>query len=164
KRFDREVRQVVVGDYQELVDAVCEGEVDFAWMSPLSFVRSAERGAGVVALAQRYGRPTYEAAIIVRAGSPLISLADINRHSIAYVDRESASGYLFPADLIGRELGRPSEVLSEQHFVGSHKAACDAVRRRWTDAGVTYVVRDAASRIIHAGWLDLADAKDQTPL
>lgn len=155
KRFDREVRPVVVGDYQALVEAISEGEVDFAWMPPISFVHAAERGVGIVALAQRYGRPTYESAIIVRADSPLLSLADLKGRSIAYVDRDSASGYLFAADLIGRELGRPGEIVAEQHFQGSHKAVCDAVARKWVDAGVTYVVRDMNERIVHGGWLDL---------
>jgi phosphonate transport system substrate-binding protein len=163
KRFDRDVRPVVVGDYQALADAIVDGEVDFAWMPPISFVHAAERGAGVVALAQRYGRPTYESAIVVRADSPLIKLADLAGSSIAYVDRDSASGYLYAADLIGRELGAPSKVLKEQHFQGSHKAVVDSVRRRWVDAGVTYLVRDAAERIVNAGWIDLG-GNDDVPL
>jgi serine/threonine-protein kinase len=163
KRFDREVRPVVVGDYQALADAIAEGEVDFAWMPPISFVHASERGAGVVALAQRYGRPTYESAIVVRADSPLLSLADLAGHSIAYVDRDSASGYLYAADLIGQEIGAPDQVLTEQHVQGSHKAVCDAVRRKWVDAGVTYVVRDASERIVNAGWIDLG-SDDGVPL
>jgi serine/threonine-protein kinase len=164
KRFEREVRPVVVGDYQALVDAIAEGEVDFAWMPPVSLVRAAEKGVGVVALAQRYGRPNYESAIIVRADSPLTSLAELRDKVVAYVDRESASGYLFAADLLARELGKPEVVLREQHFQGSHKAVSDAVRRKWVDAGVTYVVRDAEGRIVYAGWLDLSSEQDQPPI
>jgi phosphonate transport system substrate-binding protein len=99
----------------------------------------------------------------VRADSPLVELKDLAGKSIAYVDRESASGYLFAADLITREIGKPSEVLGEQVFQGSHKAVVDAVRRKWVDAGVTYVVRDDNCKIVYAGWLDLAD-DEQTPL
>lgn len=158
KRFDREVRPVVVGDYQALVEAISEGEVDFAWMPPVSFVRAAERGVGLVALAERYGRPTYESAIVVRADSPLVELTDMRGKTLAYVDRDSASGYLFVADLIARELG--PEALREEHFQGSHKAVIDAVSRKWVDAGVTYVVRDARDRIVHSGWLDLGTPND----
>jgi serine/threonine-protein kinase len=163
KRFDREVRPVVVGDYMGLVDSISEGEVDFAWMPPVSFVRAAERGVGVVALASRFGRPMYESAIIVRADSPLVELDDLVGRTIAYVDRESASGYLFAADLIGRELGKPTRVFREQHFQGSHKAVTDAVRNKWIDAGVTYLARDTHGRIVHSGWLDLAEAQ-QIPM
>jgi serine/threonine-protein kinase len=161
KRFDREVRPVIVGDYQSLVDAICEGEVDFAWMPPVSFVRAAERGVGVVALAQRYGRPTYESAIVVRVDSPILSLEELRGRTIAYVDRESASGYLFVADLIAREVGR--NALKDALFQGSHKAVIDAVQRKWVDAGATFVVRDAAGHVTRAGFLDLA-ADDQIQL
>ncbi len=163
KRFDRDVKPVVVGDYTALVDAISEGEVDFAWMPPVSFVRAAERGVGVVALASRYGRPTYESAIVVRADSPLVELDDLVGRTIAYVDRESASGYLFAADLVQRELGKPIKVFREQHFQGSHKAVTDAVRNKWIDAGVTYVARDTQGKIVHSGWLDLADPQ-QVPM
>jgi eukaryotic-like serine/threonine-protein kinase len=158
KRFDRDVRPVVVGDYQALVESISEGEVDFAWMPPVSFVRAADRGVGVVALAQRYGRPTYESAIVVRADSPVMSIEDMRGKSIAYVDRESASGYVFAADLLTRELGR--DALGEQHFQGSHKAVTDSVRRKWVDAGATYLVRDTQGRVVRSGWLDLADGDD----
>jgi serine/threonine-protein kinase len=156
KRFDREVRPVLFGDYRALVDAISEGEVDFAWMPPVSFVRAVDRGAGVVAIAQRYGRPTYESAIVVRADSAVVDVAELAGRSIAYVDRESASGYLFAADLLGsRSCGPPT---GEQHFVGSHKAVTDAVRRKWVEAGATYLVRDPEGRVVHAGWLDAAEA------
>src|SRR5690606_16124401 len=145
------------------VDSIVEGELDFAWMPPVSFVRAAEQGAGVVALSQRYGRPTYESAIVVRADSPLLTLADLAGHSIAYVDSESASGYLFAADLIWRGLGDPGRVLSEQLFQGSHTAVTDAVRRKWVDAGATYLVRDTRGRVAHGGWLELPEG-EQVPL
>ena len=154
RRLDRDVRPVVVADYQALVEAVAEGEVDFAWMPPVAFVRAADRGAGLVALAQRLGRPTYESAIVVREDSPAQALADLRGRAVSFVDRESASGYLYAADLIARELGAPAEVLKELHFAGSHRAVCDGVLRGWFDAGVTYVVRDAEDRIVHSGWLD----------
>ena len=154
-RVDRDVRSAVLPDYQALVDALVEGEIDFAWMPPAAFVAAADRGAGVVALAQRFGRSTYESAIVVRDDSPITQLADLEGKSIAYVDRNSASGYLYAVDLIARELGRPLSVFREEHFQGSHRAVCDAVLHGWVDAGTTYVVRDAADRIVHSGWIDL---------
>jgi phosphate/phosphite/phosphonate ABC transporter binding protein len=154
-RVDRDVRSAVLPDYQALVDALVEGEIDFAWMPPAAFVAAADRGAGVVALAQRYQRSTYESAIIVRDDSPVAELADLRGKSIAYVDRNSASGYLYAVELIARELGRPATVFREEHFQGSHRSVCDAVLHGWVDAGTTYVVRDDADRIVHSGWLDL---------
>ena len=157
KRLEREVRPVVYGDYQALVDAITEGEVDFAWMPPVSLVQAAERGVGVVAIAQRYGRPTYESVIVVKQDSPIQEISDLRGRSIAFVDRHSASGYLFVADLIAREVGTPADVFTEQHFQGSHKAVCDSVLRGWVDAGTTYVVRDLDGTVVHSGWIDLLD-------
>jgi len=157
KRLDRDVRPVVVADYQALVDALAEGEVDFAWIPPVAFVLAAERGAGLVAVAQRFGRPMYESGIIVRAESPIATLEDLRGRSIGFVDRASASGYLFAADLIARELGPLAAVLGEQHVHGSHKAVCDAVLRGWVEAGTTYVVRNQDATIMNSGWLDLTD-------
>ena len=160
KKVEREVRPVVYGDYQQLVDAISEGEVDFAWLPPVSVVRAAERGVGLVALTQRYGRPSYESAILVRADSPLQSLADLRGKTIAFVDRDSASGYVFGADLVRRELGPLDQVFREQVFQGSHQAVCDSVIRGWVDAGTTYLVRDPDGRIMHSGWLDLTTGRD----
>ncbi len=157
KRVERDVRPVVYGDYQALVDAIAEGEVDFAWMPPVSLVQAAERGVGVVAIAQRFGRPTYESVIVVKQDSPIKQLEDLRGKAIAFVDRDSASGYLFVADLIAREVGNPAEVFSEQHFQGSHKAVCDSVLRGWVDAGTTYVVRNTGGEIVHSGWIDLIE-------
>ncbi len=157
KRIEREVRPVVFGDYQSLVDAIAEGEVDFAWMPPVSLVQAAERGVGVVAIAQRFGRPTYESVIVVKQDSPLQTVEDLRGTSIAFVDRDSASGYLFVADLIAREVGKPDDVFRDQLFQGSHRAVCDSVLRGWVDAGTTYVVRDMSGAIVHSGWIDLLD-------
>jgi ABC-type phosphate/phosphonate transport system substrate-binding protein len=90
-----------------------------------------------------------------------MSLEELRGRTIAYVDRESASGYLFVADLIAREVG--SNALKDALFQGSHKAVIDAVQRKWVDAGATFVVRDAAGLVTRAGFLDLA-ADDQIPL
>jgi phosphonate transport system substrate-binding protein len=152
KKLDRDVRSVVLADYQALIDAIADGEIDFAWMPPVAFVRATNRGVGLVALAQRLGRPTYESAIVVREDSPIKDVTELAGKSIAFVDRESASGYLYAYDVIARALGDGK--LGEQHFVGSHRATCDAVVRGWTAAGVTYVVRDDAQQIVHSGWLD----------
>ncbi len=159
-RVERDVRPVVYGDYRALVDAISEGEVDLAWLPPVSLVHAAERGAGVLALAQRFGRPSYESAIIVRADSRLRTLSDLRDTTISFVDRDSASGYVFAADLVKRLLGPLANVFREQHFQGSHKAVCEAVVRGWVDAGTTYVVRAPDGRVAHSGWLDLTSARD----
>ena len=155
----REVHPVVVADYRVLVDCLIGGEVDLAWMPPAAFVEAEARGAKALVVAQRCGRVTYESAIIVHADSPLRTLADLRGQSIAWVDRESSSGFLFAVAEIVRELGLPSEVLGTQHFQGSHRAVCEAVANRWAAAGATYAVRDHDGRVLGSGWIDLMGAR-----
>ncbi|HEY4178570.1 MAG TPA: serine/threonine-protein kinase [Kofleriaceae bacterium] len=160
KRLDRDVKSIVLGDYQALVDAVADGEVDFAWMPPVPIVRAIERGAGVLGTALRYGRATYESAIVVRPDSPIQTLEDLRGKRIAFVDKDSAGGHLYAADLISRELGPIEEVVAEQHFTGSHKAACEAVQRGWLDAAATYVVSDTSGTLMHAGWREIPELRE----
>jgi phosphate/phosphite/phosphonate ABC transporter binding protein len=151
----REVRPVVVADYRVLIECLATGELDLAWMPPAAFVDAERRGAKALVVAKRCGKTTYESAIIVHADSAFQSIADLRGQSVAWVDRESSSGYLFAVAEIVRELGPPIEVFEKQHFQGSHRAVCEAVANRWAAAGATYAVRDDDGRVIGSGWIDL---------
>jgi len=151
----RELRTVIFADYVTLIDCLVRGEVDLAWMPPLAFADAAERGAGTLVIAERNGRTTFESAVFVRADSGIEELDGLRGQSIAWVDRESSSGYLFAAAEIARQLGRPDEQLSRQHFHGSHKAVCEAVANGWATAGATYAVRGDDGSIATTGWMDL---------
>jgi phosphonate transport system substrate-binding protein len=152
--IEREVRPVVYADYHALVDCLVRGEVDIAWMPPLPFLDAADRGAGSLAMAMRHGRTSYEAAIVVRADSALRELADLRGRTAAWVDRDSASGFMFPQVELLRELGSPRTVLARESFLGSHRAVCEAVANGWADAGATYAVRDESGAVRSAGWIE----------
>ncbi len=74
---------------------------------------------------------------------------------MAWVDRESAGGYLLAAVEIVRHLGRLDEVLGEQHFFGSHREVCEAVLHGWADAGATFATLTPSGGIANSGWLEL---------
>ncbi len=151
----RPIRSVVVASYRELVSWLSAGEVDFAWMPPAAFVDAAERGAVPLVVARRRGRTTYESAVLVRADSGLHTLTDLRGTSAAWVDRESAAGYLFAVAAIAAEVGPPATVFNRQHFLGSHQAVCEAVANGWAAACATYVIRDPDGRIESSAWSDL---------
>jgi phosphonate transport system substrate-binding protein len=152
RRLGCHVRSVVFADYETLVDCVIQGEVDFAWMPPATFIDAADRGATLGVVAQRLGAPTYDAAIFVRAESACADLDDLRGRSIAWVDRHSCSGYVFAAAAIRDRLGPLGGVFSAQHFHGSHRAVCDAVLNGWADAGATFVNRDANGQVEEFGF------------
>jgi len=151
-RVGREVRPVVLGDYTMLVDCLVDGEIDFAWTPPTTFAHAAERGAGLLAKMVRAGLTTYESALITRGDSSIATVADLRGREVAWVDRDSASAYLFPIAEIRRVLGDPDRALAEQHFLGSHRAVCESIANGWAHAGATYVSRDAAGHVVSSGW------------
>lgn len=155
-RLGRDVRAIVFADYVGLVDCLVRGEVDMAWMPPVPFVSAADRGAGVLVMAERFGRKTFDAAIITAADADIHSLDDVRGQSVAWVDRSSASGYLFPGALLRRSLNAPLEqCLGRQHFHGSHRAVCEAVANGWAAVGATFASREPGGRVISSGWHDL---------
>jgi phosphonate transport system substrate-binding protein len=142
---------VVLADYRALVDCLASGALDLAWMPPAAFVEAEKRGSRVLAVASRLGKTTYRSAIITRRDSAVTTLAEVRGQSVAWVDRDSASGYLFAIAELLRELGHVGE-LGRQHFVGSHRAVCEAVADGWATAGATYAILDDDGRVDTSGW------------
>lgn len=142
---------VVLADYRALVDSLASGALDLAWMPPVAFVEAERQGCRVLAVASRLGKPTYHSAIITRHDAPVATLADLRGQSIAWVDRDSASGYLFALAEIVETLGS-ADALGRQHFVGSHRAVCEAVADGWATAGATYAILDDDGHLDTSGW------------
>jgi serine/threonine-protein kinase len=149
--IERPAVAVVLADYRALVDALAAGALDLAWMPPAAFVEAERHGAQMLAVSSRLGKTTYDSAIIARRDSPIAGITDLRGKSIAWVDRDSASGYLFGLAEIVRALGSAS-ALGRQHFVGSHRAVCEAVADGWAAAGATYVIVDENGRVETSGW------------
>lgn len=166
-QLGREVQSTVFGDYQTLVDCLTRGDVDFAWTPPETFVEVFQRGGGMLGVMERCGRVAFEAAVIVRDESELRSLQELRGTSAAWVDRRSASGYVFVKAELLRQLQGPSPILGREHFHGSHRAVIEAVHNGWADFGSTYVIRSDDGAVLHAsGWTDLLPdrARDLRPL
>ncbi len=154
-RLGRTVSTTAFADYRSLVDATATSEIDLAWMPPVAYAHAAERAVGALAIVERAGRPSFESAIFVRDDSPFHTLDDLRGKRLAWVDRESASGYLLAAVEIVRHLGRLDEVLASQHFFGSHREVCEAVLNGWADAGATFVALTPSGRMANASWTEL---------
>lgn len=142
---------VVLADYRSLVDCLASGALDLAWMPPAAFVEAEKKGGRALAVASRLGKTSYRSAIITRRDAAVASLADLRGRSVAWVDRDSASGYLFALAELLRVLGNVGE-LGRQHFVGSHRAVCEAVADGWATAGATYAILDDDGRVDTSGW------------
>jgi phosphonate transport system substrate-binding protein len=131
----RKVETVVFDGYDAAASALAEGKVDFAWVTPVAFVRAwiANKDLVPIAKAARGNSITYRSAIIARADSGLKSLADVKGRKIAWVDKNSASGYLLPS----RMLQQAGVTAGEELFAGNHKKVCEAVLLGSAEVGAT---------------------------
>ena len=130
----------VATSYAAAIEAICSGQVDIAWLAPLSYVLASDKcGAEVIFTALRFGSTTYNGQIIVRSDSGIEKVSDLKGKKFAYTDPASTSGYLYPAGLLLKEGVNPATDLAEAVFAGSHNAAAIAVYQGSVDAAATFV-------------------------
>jgi phosphonate transport system substrate-binding protein len=137
----RGVRVHVTDDYQGLLRATLDGEVEVAWMPPFLHLAATAKGAHLVAVCERGGAITYRSAVVVRADSQYRALGDLGGARAAWSDRSSAAGYVFPRLLIERS----GVELGGETFVGSPRAVCAAVVGGQADVGACFVSEAAAN-------------------
>ncbi|MFN7699278.1 MAG: phosphate/phosphite/phosphonate ABC transporter substrate-binding protein [Deltaproteobacteria bacterium] len=153
------IEVVAEASYTSLSERVMRGEAALAWLPPATFVRASEGGTveRVFSSERAYGA-RYQAALFVRADGPVTDLDALVGKRVAWVDRDSCAGYLFPKlELLER--GRPPDSLFvSQRFLESHMRVVRAVRDGEVDAGATFVqLRGAESRPSRPPGLEPAD-------
>jgi phosphonate transport system substrate-binding protein len=85
-----------------------------------------------VARGIRRGSASYRAAIVARADAG-ISLYGLAGRTAAWVDKESAGGYLLALSLLRAKGLDPSRLFFSQAFAGSYRAALEQVLARRAD-------------------------------
>ncbi len=118
------VELVVRYDYAALEKAVASSTIELAWMPPLLHARAVQKGARLIALSQRGGRLGYRSALVMRRGR-FASVRELSGVRAAWVDRSSASGYLFPRLHLVAAGVDPAKAFASERFCGS---ATNAVR------------------------------------
>ncbi len=92
------------------------------------------------------GAPDYTGEIVVRAGAPIRTLADLAGKKIAYTDRFSTSGFVFAAKLLADANVRPAVEMA-----GGHPEALARLKAGHVDAAATYAgacAADPALRVV----------------
>ena len=134
-----QIKTTVAQDYQALVEATRSGKLDFAWLSPVSYVQAHDQARAQVLLKSvRNGGPYYWAAFVVRKDSGIKNLNDMRGKTIAWIDPNSAAGYTFPrATLVAKGIN-PDTFFSKQTFAGKHDAAVLALANGSVDVIATF--------------------------
>jgi phosphonate transport system substrate-binding protein len=134
-----EVAAVGLWYYRRLLAAMDVGDVDVAWLPPILAAQAVSNGfATPLALPVRGGVAAYSTALFARQDGPIQSLGDLTGVRAAWVDRQSASGYLLiRAHLrtLGVDLDR---AFRSEVFSGSHDAVTRAVIDGDADVGASF--------------------------
>lgn len=138
-----EVEVFIPTEYRGLIEAMRGGNLDFAFFPPDGYVIAHQDvGAEVLLKSVRGTSPYYWSAIIVRKDSGIKNVQQLEGKTIAWVDKNSAAGYVFPrAALVGAKLD-PDKLFSKQVFAGKHDSAVLAVLNKSVDAAATFANDD----------------------
>lgn len=142
------VTLVVGTSYADMQERAVTADVDLAVLPPYNYVQARRREPGLLAFATHVfaGSPTYGAYIIALEDGPVRELTDIRGRSFGYVDPDSTSGFLFPADRMLSAGVHPRDDV-EEVFLGGHDRVFDAVSSGELAAGAVYAGALASGRL-----------------
>lgn len=157
KALARPVRPLVLPTYSALKPEVEAGRAQVIWAPPRVAIDLAD--AGLVSIdvccTRGGGHVAYHAALFTSHASRVEKLADLAGCHAAWVDANSAAGYLVPRRRLADEGLDPEKIFGRESFLGTHARVACAVLAGEADVGATYVSLDPKSgRPLSAGWLD----------
>lgn len=146
----------VARDYPALLDDMHSGRINVAWLPPVLALRSASAGRALpVALPVRRGLSSFHTALFARAGTALRRPADLAGARAAWVDKNSASGYLVIRAALRAQGVDTAKAFGEERYYASHPAVVHAVISGECDVGATYLHHaPGAGGVWRAGWGD----------
>ncbi|MFV1537229.1 PhnD/SsuA/transferrin family substrate-binding protein [Phaeobacter sp. JH204B] len=122
------IRMTVAKEYQEGIDQLANGEVDFARFGPASYVHVMKQNPDIriVAMESKKGRKRFKGVIVVHRDSTITQLSDLAGLSFAFGDELSTIGrYLAQSQLL--EAGIDSGDLHTYEYLGRHDLVGEAV-------------------------------------
>lgn len=139
KQIGYKARTIIVNDYEALGQSLKNGTADVGWFSPAAYV-SAKKEMNITPLVtpKLNNATSYTGYIIARKGSGITRLDDLQGKSFAFVDKKSASGYVYPRAALLDEGKNPDTFFGSTSFLGSHNKVIDAVINGEVQAGATY--------------------------
>ncbi len=134
---------VVKKNYADTVGALGRGEMDMAFLGPLTYLEAKQAYGATCILRPKgiYGNGTYKSIIITRKGSTLKSPSDLKNKKVAFAAVKSTSGNLIPRYLLANHGIHLSELSGYSNF-DYHDSVAKAVLRGQFDAGA---VRDTVA-------------------
>jgi phosphonate transport system substrate-binding protein len=140
--FDIEV--VIPDSYADLIGDFQKGKVDMSFMNSMSFAQlHNSHGAQAKLRVVRNGSTTYFGQIIVRKSSGINDIKDIDKKIMAYTNKNSTSGYLYPKKMLTDNGVHPSKEV----FAEKHDKVVQWVYEGKCDAGATFYSEPVGEKI-----------------
>jgi phosphonate transport system substrate-binding protein len=152
-------RVLVATEYAGAIEAMCADppEAHMASLATFAYIIASDRGcADVALLSVRFGSPTYNGQILVRADSGISDLSQLNGKTFCRPEPLSTSGWVIPSIMLRGAGVDPDTGLAEVVDAGSHDAVAAGVYNGDCDAGATYI--DARDTVVE----DYPDVMEQT--
>jgi phosphate/phosphite/phosphonate ABC transporter binding protein len=139
QKLGRAVTTRVYPTPSALAAGLASGEIDLAWLQPFTLIEAQGKGPITpLVKAVRRGLPFYRGVLFTLADKNIDGLKGLKGLSVAWVDRSSAAGYLFPRAAIVQAGLSPADLFKTETFRGDHVAVCRAVLEGSADVGATY--------------------------
>ena len=120
------VEMHVAQSYASLAEDFRAGRIDAAWAPPLVCAEVERDGGRWLLRLERGGSTTFRAAFVCRADQ-LLSLEALDGVNVAWVAKESTSGYLLPRQYLERKGVDLTRAFKHELFTGSFAAALEAL-------------------------------------
>jgi phosphate/phosphite/phosphonate ABC transporter binding protein len=135
----KKAKTIIVADYESLIEYIDQQLIDIGWFSPMAYVRASEK-TDIKPLVTPVinGQPSYKGYIFTKQNSNYKQLSDLGMSSVGFVDPLSASGYIYPKQLIQQAGINLEEDLKSIDFLGNHDKVIKEVLNNKVDVGATY--------------------------
>lgn len=136
-RLGRKVEGHTADSYDDLAVLVRNQKIELAVFSPAAYVKARKKMEAVaIATATRGGSPTYLGYLFVKSdGGRRPLLEELKGKSVAWVNEQSTSGYLYPRVMLQDKNINPDSFFGEQSFTGSHDETIRMVADGEADVG-----------------------------
>jgi len=123
--------------YEEGIDAIAKGSVDFVRFGPASYITAQNRNQNIELLAMEVDEDRgkwFDGVIVVRKDSKIQTLSDLHGCKFAFGDKNSTIGRYLVQDILAKA-GIYAHHLKKYAYLGSHDAVAEAVIEGKFDAG-----------------------------
>lgn len=134
------VKVYQASDYNGIVQALAAGQIDISTMGAGSYANVEDQigdlADPILVRRSSNGLSAYYSTIVVRADSPYHSIEDLNGATLAFVDFNSTSGYIYPRWSMRKEGIEPDTHFGKTAMAGGHLQAMMALANGQFDATV----------------------------